>query len=93
MESNNYKEYIKVVRSMELCLNYDVKLQVNPIVNNSSSFQPDFSAYNKAIEELLKARKEVAKRYFEDKISPEAKYESIQIFLKYNEEIRRIVGL
>lgn len=92
MESR-YEEYLKAERLMESCLNYDVELKVKPVVIDSSPFQPDFSAHNKAIEELLKVRKEVAKRYFEDKLSPEAKYESIQIFLKCNEDIRRVVGL
>jgi hypothetical protein len=93
MESN-YKEYIKTVHSMELCLNYDVELRVKPIAIDDSPFHPDFSsAHNKAIDELLKIRKEAAKRYFENKISQEVKEEMIQVFLKCNEDIRRVVGL
>lgn len=92
MESK-YEECFRTERLMDICLRYDIDLKINYSTDIVTPFQPDFSAHNKAIEELLKIRKEVAKRYFEDKLSPEAKYESIQIFLKCNEDIRRIVGL
>lgn len=84
--TENFTKRQEVIKAIYACHQSVLKIEIK-----NEKYIND--AINVALQRLLHERKEVAKSFVETKFTEDGKEEMIELFLKYNEEICKIVGL
>lgn len=84
--TENFTKRQEVIKAIYACHQSVLKIEIK-----NEKYSND--AINVALQRLLHERKEVAKSFVETKFTEDGKEEMIELFLKYNEEICKIVGL